>query len=383
MPRFRKFAIAVVVAVSTTVALLAIEVGLRVWFPQKLSVNVTQWDPDVGFVNIPGAEGYGERLDYRMHVTINSKGLRDREFPEAKPAGTKRIGVFGDSFTFGEGVQNHETYAKRLESILNQPVARSGDAQRVEVLNFGIGKTGTSHQLAWYRKAGAKYDLDVVVVAFLAANDFEDNWGGVYSLQGQQLVHNPTSYSFVRRVQSVLIHMPAYRWLAQNSHLVNLMRASATQLDDQRRTRQARMANAGTQARDAGDLLPEKYELTLNLLRAFRSDVETAGASFHVATVATLGERLLEHYDTQTPAPPYAPYLKRLLGVLADEDFNVLDTIPRFENDQQSTTYFLPYDKHFNAAGHAAFAVLLADQLTGHRARAGSLRIDCSTALTC
>jgi hypothetical protein len=58
---------------------------LRRFYPQKLSLNVSRWDPYVGFSNIPGAEGFSETSDYVMRVTINSRGLRDREIPYSKP----------------------------------------------------------------------------------------------------------------------------------------------------------------------------------------------------------------------------------------------------------------------------------------------------------
>jgi hypothetical protein len=87
-------------------------------------------------------------------------------------------GLFGDSFTFGEGVQNHESYPKILEELLNRTRSPHSQAKAIEVLNFGIGKTGTSHQLAFYQKEGAKYQLDLVIVSFFCGNDFSDNWSG-------------------------------------------------------------------------------------------------------------------------------------------------------------------------------------------------------------
>jgi len=65
-------------------------------------------------------------------VSINSYGLRDREFPLKPPAATTRILCLGDSLTFGNGVPASATYPKQLEAILNR-----GGHERYEEVNGG------------------------------------------------------------------------------------------------------------------------------------------------------------------------------------------------------------------------------------------------------
>ena len=60
-------------------------------------------------------------------MRINSRGLRDREYPYAKPAGRKRCLLLGDSYVFGWGVEANETAAKVMEARL----------AGVEVINGG------------------------------------------------------------------------------------------------------------------------------------------------------------------------------------------------------------------------------------------------------
>src|SRR5262245_36014013 len=90
------------------------EFAIRLIAPQTLALNYTEWDPYVGFKNRPNASGFFRNSEFTMEVRINSTGQRDREFPLAKPAGTYRVVVLGDSFTFGHGVAADETYVKRL-----------------------------------------------------------------------------------------------------------------------------------------------------------------------------------------------------------------------------------------------------------------------------
>lgn len=76
-------------------------------------------------------------------VRTNALGFRN---PETGPKrnGTYRIAVLGDSFTLGWGVDEQDTYVRRLENSL-----RAQCGGHVEVLNFGIGNYNTKqiHEL--------------------------------------------------------------------------------------------------------------------------------------------------------------------------------------------------------------------------------------------
>lgn len=130
------------------------------------------WQPDsqLGWVNIPDASGwescYGE---CQIRVTINSKGLRDRELPYEKAADTTRILMLGDSTTAAMQVELEDTFVKQLETSLNDA---SGSW---EVINAGVNAYGTDNELLFYRLEGAKYDPDIVFLNMYLANDIYNN----------------------------------------------------------------------------------------------------------------------------------------------------------------------------------------------------------------
>lgn len=101
-----------------------------------------------------------------VQVTTNSLGLRAKETTVEKPAGTKRILVLGDSYTFGVYVGDRETYSAVLEELLR------GDGLNVEVINAGYA-TGwdTDHQYCWLVNRGLAFDPDVVILGFFVGND--------------------------------------------------------------------------------------------------------------------------------------------------------------------------------------------------------------------
>ncbi|MBA5866261.1 MAG: hypothetical protein GDA67_06130 [Nitrospira sp. CR1.3] len=331
------------------------ETALRWFLPQKLSINVSQWDPDVGFSLRPNAVGFSETPEYVMHVSVNSHGLRDAEYGYAKPPHTFRVGVFGDSFTFGEGVEAEAAYPKLLERYLNRDAPALGSTVRVEVLNFGIGKTGTSHQYAWYRKEGRKYGLDLVILGFLAGNDFEDNWGGVYRLKNNVLVHNPTSYSSIRKLQRVVQEIPLYDWAVSHSHLVNLARAGATILDDRIRTQAGRSANG-----EDGDLVEgRKLELTLRLIEAFRDQALTDQSRFLFVNLPGKGQQVVAQYGQSQEIPPHILSCAAVLNHLRTSGVDVLDLVPTFAKLPTETHYFV-HDGHMTVTGHRVVARELA-----------------------
>jgi hypothetical protein len=89
---------------------------------------------------IPGWSGEvgGRRL------TINRLGLRDREGrTREKPAGVCRLAFIGSSVVMGYGVGDDETFSRRVEEGLN--TGRPG-GRRIEVLNFGTGKSHALHR---------------------------------------------------------------------------------------------------------------------------------------------------------------------------------------------------------------------------------------------
>lgn len=88
-------------------------------------------------------------------LNTNARGLRGaREVELAKSAGTIRIAIFGDSFTFGEEVGDDETFAHQLELLL----------PGVEVLNFGVHGYGHDQQLLYLREAMPRFQPDIVLV---------------------------------------------------------------------------------------------------------------------------------------------------------------------------------------------------------------------------
>jgi hypothetical protein len=96
-------------------------------------------------------------------LTVNRWGMRDRETPREKPAGTYRIALLGPSHVMGSGVADGETFADFLEARLNASADPSGPA-RYEVLNFGVAGYSLLQQLALLEDRVFAFQPDAVFV---------------------------------------------------------------------------------------------------------------------------------------------------------------------------------------------------------------------------
>lgn len=100
-----------------------------------------------------------------VQVSINSDGLRDRDYPVERDGHSRRIIFLGDSLTFGWGVEEPDTFATLLEGRLNNEIP-------VEIINFGTGNYNTTQEVSLFLEKGLKYTPDAVVL-FYFINDAE------------------------------------------------------------------------------------------------------------------------------------------------------------------------------------------------------------------
>jgi hypothetical protein len=84
----------------------------------------------------------------------------DRPFVSRRTPGTRRVLLFGDSFTAADAVSNGERYSDILERTV----------PAVEVYNYALPGTGTDQQYLAWREFARDVDHDVVVIAVLVEN---------------------------------------------------------------------------------------------------------------------------------------------------------------------------------------------------------------------
>jgi lysophospholipase L1-like esterase len=170
----------VLVLVSTILTVAVLELVARVFLDRTAQLNFTPVPasirtgsaiPGIPYLMRPNASavhelqtdtrGYfdeGATLTYR----INSLGFRGNEISREKPLGVFRIVGLGDSFTFGTGVRNEDTFLARLEDTLN----RAEGKNRFQVVNLGMMGFNTVQEVSLLRHFGLPLDPDLILITF-------------------------------------------------------------------------------------------------------------------------------------------------------------------------------------------------------------------------
>ena len=165
------------VSLGAVAALLVVEIGLRV-----LSVAPSAGISTVSeaeFARVPGLFSPGQRIVVRQvralpfAVQIDSLGYRGSDFPKGKTSGELRILMVGDSFTFGDFVDDDETLPAQVERQLSARCARPAI-----VINAGVGGSTITTAIQMVKRAWVTRP-DIVVLTF-SENDVadlrSDNW---------------------------------------------------------------------------------------------------------------------------------------------------------------------------------------------------------------
>lgn len=105
--------------------------------------------------------------DTKVHT--NSFGLRGPETTKDKPPKTYRIALLGDSFAFGWGVLDSETFARVMENSLN---TKFHGNPRIEVLNFGVPGYSTFQEAEVFKEKALDFSPNLALVFFIH-NDFD------------------------------------------------------------------------------------------------------------------------------------------------------------------------------------------------------------------
>ncbi|MGZ8289091.1 MAG: SGNH/GDSL hydrolase family protein [Telluria sp.] len=125
-----------------------------------------EYHPVVGYRFIPNLKARipHEGGGYLVHA--NEAGFRsNRPFLKTVAPGTRRVLFFGDSFTAGDAVTNHQRYTDVLEARLDAILPG-----KVEAYNFGISSTGTDQQYLAWKEFARDVEHDLLVIAVFVEN---------------------------------------------------------------------------------------------------------------------------------------------------------------------------------------------------------------------
>lgn len=389
-----------IIVVFLTLVFLSLEGAARFfhWWPDPLM----QPDERFGFAHVPDASGWWVNIDapceFQTHVRINSKGLRDREYPYEKHPGVFRILVLGDSFADGLEVSLKDSFPKVLETLLNERLDAS-----IEVINAGVWGYGNDLELLFYRLEVRKYQPDLVLLAFQSNSDVLENhqeletryMGEVYKpffvLKGGgltltnwpfpvELVEPPPPQGAVEHVKAWLAAhfrlypVAGYFIKRRLPDLAGVLRGigAMTAAQGNARTSEIPMAMY-LYAVDCPPEWEEAWAVTEAIIARLSQEVEADGAQLavlllpdrHQVEEGYLDWALRTHPAMQGQAWDLDKPNQTMRRFLGEQGIPYLEMLAEFQQRARKTgrPLYYPKDGHWNVEGHRLAGELLADKL--------------------
>jgi lysophospholipase L1-like esterase len=195
------------------------EIAVRTYTPQMSGEVVYGYDEFLGAIPLPYQRGQKtppEGPNYKF--SHNSMGFRgDREYLTKQAA--VRVLFLGDSFTYGVGVNDDQTFPYLVGKILQ------AQNYSVETINAGNPGIGTDYELRLIQVSGEKLQADLVVLCFFW-NDFYDNAEGEYFRLGENGELIPQKPHSLATKKARIENLPVIHWLLSWSEAANLVKAS-------------------------------------------------------------------------------------------------------------------------------------------------------------
>ena len=316
-------------AVTMLVAVGGLEIAARAYARLAKLDRVLVHDPLLGWKPVPGARKRYTSEEAPYLIEINSRGLRDREYPYEKPPGVFRLLFLGDSFVFGSGGVD---YGRRFTELLES------STPQLEAVNAGVPGYSPDQEFLFLQSEGYRYQPDLVVAglfmndfseAFLSFNPSIQRAKGRVALEGGDLrFHAPSFGLLFRAVQSSYVLALADQRLMLSSRI-------------QRRALSEKPPDQAT-----------RREAFRRLLMAMRDFCARRGAGFGV---------MYFPIKAQKDRHPLQDVLE---DVASTEGIPVLDLHGVIERPEDSLPPFFQHDIHLNDYGHARVAELLAEFLS-------------------
>lgn len=352
--------------IGIAVALLIGELIIRLFYPQVTSPVQFFYDEKLGgVVPVPNQKGFKKFPDvYYYEYQNNNIGMRDKRNVADYQKYANRILCIGDSFTYGWGVNDDETFSRILEKKINK--------DSIAVLNAGTSGVGTDYVLKFLQVRGQELKPNSVIY-FYFDNDMTDNMANAYfHIENDSIIGNDKN-SVTRGnalKKNKLINNSLYNFLSSYSQLFGLVRYNLgviwnKRVEEENRKNSAiaektkslapAVSNAAPSAAKQPVATPvasinkqDSLYHTYKYLSAAKKEAEKLGAQFLMFYIPS-------HISLQELQQSGKIGVEQSLKKYCEENridfYSFAGQVARAKNPIEA--YYLPVDYHWNKDGHA------------------------------
>jgi len=334
------------------------EVGVRIFCPQEVAPIRFVFDPQRGEIPTPNQQGRQIMPGaFDFTYSNNSLGLRGAKEYQLERHTEHRLLFLGDSFTYGLGVADDQTFPYLIEKHLI-----SGKIP-VEAINAGNPGRGTDYALKFFQVLGSKFKPDLVVLSFLGKNFVDDSRGQYYAVSAEGEVTPKRLRSGSSLVKNLLYELPGYNWLVSWSQAANLVKEAGLQWY---------LSRSGP-GKPGGDGLvityPErqkgygdqtKNRLTEIYVQHLIKAVEDSGSSI-MFFYLPMAPEIEEYRQNGAISPDEAAFT----AIIKKQGKEIKSLTPVLAASAEPLTklYFVPRDGHWTARGQALAAQYLGAEI--------------------
>lgn len=313
----------IMVLLSTATAVAGLEIAICVFRPEPWWCKIVEEQKPEIRENI---------------IEIGEMLVRSAPPKRPKAPGECRILFLGDSFTYGCGVREADTFVCGLDKRLN--LSRPIDCYKsYDLYNGGSGGSYTRHWLSLHRQMAKKYEPDLVVAVFFLRDAAPPEI---------------TTAGMIRQIEEGMNLLREESFLYRHSHIYRLLRDKV----ELRRLSDKYLDTIRTAYLGNDEQTKEWHCAQENLLKLKRRS-EALGARFALVIFPVLFE-----LDGGYPLCGVCDCLKRFCK---EQEIPVLSLLPAYRGKDAESLWVSLYNQHPNAEGHriAADAIypFIVDQL--------------------
>lgn len=127
----------------------------------EITGEIDRFSPTLGWELIPGSQQHHKQKDFDVTYHIGENGLR---MQESSLQSNKRVLVLGDSFTFGIGLNDDETWPSLLQKKF----------KTYSFINAGVSGYSTEQMFLQWKELQNKIHPDVILLSIYLGNDVQD-----------------------------------------------------------------------------------------------------------------------------------------------------------------------------------------------------------------
>ena len=327
----------------------------------RLQAGMSIPDRTLGWRLSPSWRGRHGHHDFEVGYSINAGGFRGLD-ARAHPPAARSVALVGDSFTFGIGVNDEETFAH----LLNQ-----GQPGAVRFYNFSVPGYSTDQEVLLAEQQVLARRPDVLVLVVYLANDLFDNQLTM-PLQGRRAKPR----FLLQNDELVLTNSPVPNGPMDRTGQPTLLDMVLGNRPDDARLRQRLEGRSYLFRLLSETILPaasedpqfdQRFAPALQLFWALIDRLQGGCAATGTrCAIALMGGRSFVEAPSSLSAQFQDFFRRRIGGGAAERGVDVIDIGAELRRryERQSGDWFHPNEGHLNAEGHLVVASMFAEALT-------------------